>query len=171
MLRAFSPSPLTGRGPGGEVFRLVLAGPAMPNFLHVWQSYPHRAAVTRLGVLTDSARRDFFAGIDAFCLPSRTDSFGLVLPEAWANGKPVVAYRAGGPADLIRDGVDGFLVKCGDVAGLRARLRQLAADRQLARRMGEAGRERMATDFGWERSLRLVRETITSLLSSGRPPA
>jgi glycosyltransferase involved in cell wall biosynthesis len=145
----------------GECVRVVLAGPAMPNFLHFWQSFPHQSSVTRLGVLTDSQKRDFFAGIDAFCLPSRTDSFGLVLLEAWANDKPVVAYRAGGPADLIRDGVDGFLVKCGDVADLRAKLLQLATDRELARRMGEAGRQRVATDFGWERSLRLVREAVT----------
>lgn len=152
-------------------FRVTLAGPAMPNFLRFWQSYPHQPAITRLGVLTDSAKRDFFAGIDAFGLPSRTDSFGLVLLEAWANGKPVVAYRAGGPADLIRDGVDGFLVKCGDVAGLRARLLQLTRDPVLARRMGEAGRERVAADFGWERSLRLVRETVTSLSASPDRPA
>ncbi len=147
----------------GEDTRLVLAGPAMPNFLQFWQSFPHQAHVTRLGVLSDSAKRHFFAGIDAFCLPSRTDSFGLVLLEAWANGKPVVVYRAGGPADLVRDGVDGFVVKCGDVDELRAKLLQLAADRELAKQLGEAGRRRVATDFAWEPKLRLVRDTAVSL--------
>ena len=150
-----------------ETYRVVLAGPEMPNFLRFWQSYSSKDAVTRLGVLSEPAKRDFFAGIDAFCLPSRTDSFGLVLLEAWANGKPVVAYRAGGPADLIRDGIDGFLVRCGDVTELRAKLLQLAGDPELARRMGEAGRERVAAGFGWERSLRLVRDTIVSLTRRG----
>ena len=158
-------------GRGEDSFIPVLAGPAMPNFLHFWQSYAHQSSVTRLGVLTEPAKRDFFAGIDAFCLPSRTDSFGLVLLEAWANGKPVVAYRAGGPADLIRDGIDGFLVKCGDVTELRAKLLQLATNTELARKMGEAGRQRVATDFGWERSLRLVREVVTSLSASTPRPA
>jgi glycosyltransferase involved in cell wall biosynthesis len=148
----------------------VLAGPEMPNFTWAWNKFGPWENVTRLGVLSDSDKRDFFAGIDAFCLPSRTDSFGLVLLEAWANGKPVVAYRAGGPTDLIRDGVDGFLVTCGDVAELRAKLLQLETDRGMARKMGEAGRQRVATDFGWDRSLRLVRETVTSLSTSGRPP-
>ena len=89
--------------------------------------------------------------------------------EAWANGKPVVAYRAGGPADLIRDGVDGFLVTCGDVDELRAKLLQLATNPELARKMGEAGRERVRAEFGWERSLKLVREAVTSLSVAGRP--
>lgn len=157
------------RDEGGRAVRTILAGPTMPNFLQFWQSYPHQSNVTRLGVLTDSAKRDFFSGIDAFCLPSRTDSFGLVLLEAWANGKPVVVYRAGGPADLVRDGVDGFLVKCGDVGELRAKLLQLTTDRELSRKMGEAGRQRVATEFDWEHSLKLVRDTVTSLSLSASP--
>ncbi len=151
----------------GESLHTILAGPEMPIFTWVWNKFGPWESVTRLGVLSDAAKRDFFAGIDAFCLPSRTDSFGLVLLEAWANGKAVVAYRAGGPADLIRDGIDGFLVKCGDVAELRAKLLHLATDRELARHMGEAGRQRVATEFGWEDKLRLVRETAVSLVGRG----
>ena len=74
--------------------------------------------MVRLGLLTDAQKRDFFAGLDVFALPSRSDSFGLVLPEAWANGAPVVGYRAGGVAWVIRHEQDGLLVKCGDVEGL-----------------------------------------------------
>ena len=46
-----------------------------------------------------SKSRDFFAGIDFHALPSRCDSFGLVLLEAWINGKPNVAYAPAGPAN------------------------------------------------------------------------
>src|SRR5262249_34189396 len=92
----------------GLGFRVVLAGPEMPNFRTFWERFPTKQHVTRLGVLTDEAKRDFFAGIDVFALPSRTDSFGLVLLEAWANGKPNLVYRAGGPAELVRDGRDGL---------------------------------------------------------------
>ena len=146
---------------------VVLAGPEMPNFLQFWQSYTGKEHVTRLGVLSEEQKRDFYAGIDAFCLPSRTDSFGLVLLEAWANGKPVVAYRAGGPADLIRSGYDGYLVNCGDVSELAARLGDLATDPALVRKMGERGRERVATAFRWDDKLRLVRDTLSAVVHRG----
>ncbi len=147
---------------GGAKFRLVLAGPDMPNFRRAWQAFPAKHRVTRLGVLTDAGKRDFFAGIDVFALPSRTDSFGLVLLEAWANGKPNLCYRAGGPADLIRDGEDGLLVRCGDVEGLAAGLARLAADEGLRRRLGAVGRDRVGREFRWADKLELVREVCTS---------
>lgn len=145
--------------------KLVLAGPAMPNFERAWAECPHRDRVVRSGVLSDAAKRDFFAGIDVFALPSRTDSFGLVLLEAWANGKPVVAYRAGGPADLVNDGVDGFLARCGDASELAERLRQLAADPALRGKLGDAGRTRAFAEFLWPDKLRTVRDTLVDVTS------
>jgi glycosyltransferase involved in cell wall biosynthesis len=165
LLRAVAGLGEAGLNPTSPRPATILAGPEMPNFLQFWQTYPQKELVTRLGVLSDQQKRDFFAGIDAFCLPSRSDSFGLVLLEAWANGKPVVAYRAGGPADLVRDGVDGYLVKCGDVHELAERLGAMANDQEMCRKMGEAGRERVAAGFRWDDKLRLVRDTLVSLAS------
>ncbi len=142
--------------------RVVLAGPAMPNFERFWLSFQRKDLVTRLGPVSDSQKRDFYAGIDAFALPSRTDSFGLVLLEAWANAKPVIAYRAGGPADLIRDGIDGWLVPCGDVAALAGRLRECSAT------MGAAGLARVPVEFAWKPKLQLVRDAMASIIRSTR---
>ncbi len=142
----------------GGRFHVVLAGPEMPNFQRFWPKLGSTARVRRLGVLDDGQKRDFFAGLDVFALPSRWDSFGIVLLEAWANGAPNVAYRAGGPAWVIRHGQDGLLVKCGDVDGLAAALLRLAGDGELRRRLGEAGRERTRKEFDWEDKLRLVRQ-------------
>src|SRR5262245_671465 len=72
----------------GNHFVVVLAGPEMPNFLRSWHGFTPAGRVLRLGVLGERHKRDFFAGIDLFALPSRSDSFGLVLLEAWANGVP-----------------------------------------------------------------------------------
>src|SRR5206468_102144 len=111
----------------------------MPNFRAFWQQFaarhPERSRtdVVSLGPLTEAQKRDFFAGIDVFALPSRSDSFGLVLLEAWANGVPNVAYRAGGIADVIRPGIDGLLAPCGDVAGLAAALARLCGDEVVRR--------------------------------------
>ncbi|MCS6852751.1 MAG: glycosyltransferase family 4 protein [Gemmataceae bacterium] len=151
-----------GRGPG---WRLVLAGPEMPNFRRFWQNYPFRARVARLGVLSENQKRDFFAGIDLFALPSRSDAFGLVLLEAWANGKANVAYRAGGPAEVIRHGGDGWLVPCGDVPALADALDQLAADHDLRRRLGERGRQRIVSEFLWPDKLAQVRRVYQELIA------
>ncbi len=149
-----------GHRPG---VRLVLAGPEMPSFRRAWDHYPHRDCVVRLGVLTDAQKRDFFAGLDVFALPSRTDSFGLVLLEAWANGVPVVCYRAGGPADLVRDGVDGRLVACSDLAELAAAVEQVTPD------MGEAGRRRAFADFRWPDKLHVVAGRVRQLTTRPAP--
>jgi glycosyltransferase involved in cell wall biosynthesis len=58
----------------------------MPNVEQFWRSYCPAGRVRRLGVLDARQKQDFFAGLDVFALPSRSDSFGLVLLEAWANG-------------------------------------------------------------------------------------
>jgi glycosyltransferase involved in cell wall biosynthesis len=149
----------------GERFRVVLAGPEMPNFLSFWHNYRSKERVLRLGVLDAQQKRAFFAGLDVFALPSRSDSFGIVLLEAWANGVPNIGYRAGGVAWVIRDEIDGLLVRCGDVAGLAAALRRLANDAELRRRLGRAGWERTRTEFDWDEKCRLVRQICEELVS------
>jgi glycosyltransferase involved in cell wall biosynthesis len=153
----------------GVEFRVVLAGPEMTNFKSFWQTFGPKHRVTRLGVLTDAEKRDFFAGIDLFVLPSRSDSFGLVFLEAWTNAKPVVAYRAGGPADLVRDGVDGRLVPCGDVSGLSDAIVRLVREVDTRGALGRAGQARVMSEFRWEDKLKLVRDiTVDAVLEARR---
>lgn len=147
----------------GVKFRVVLAGPEMPNFQRFWRTFRSAGFVRRLGILNDPQKRDFFAAIDLFALPSRSDSFGLVLLEAWANGVPNLAYRAGGIADVIQHGRDGLLVPCGDLAALAEGLSQLIHDAEARGRLGCAGRERLKCDFRWENKLRRVRELYEEL--------
>ena len=146
----------------GKRFRLVLAGPEMPNFRHFWEGYPDAARVQRLGVLDEQQKRDFFAALDVFALPSRSDSFGIVLLEAWANGVANVGYRAGGVAGVIRHEEDGLLVRCGDIEGLAAALGQLSTDTNLRRQLGATGQERTLRVFRWEDKLALVRNVYAS---------
>lgn len=84
------------------------------------------------------------------CCPSRREGFGLVCAEAMAHGRPVVASAVGGLQELVVDGETGLLVPPRDPAALRAALDRLLADPDLRRRLGEAGRTRIAGLCGWE---------------------
>jgi glycosyltransferase involved in cell wall biosynthesis len=105
--------------------RLLLAGPEMPNFRRAWRAFADERRICNLGPLSEPEKRDFYTASDIFALPSRSDSFGLVLLEAWANAVPSVAYRAGGLAEVVRHGHDGLLVPCGAVADLAEAIAEL----------------------------------------------
>jgi glycosyltransferase involved in cell wall biosynthesis len=132
----------------------------MPNFRAFWHGFPMKSRVIRLGVVSDEARADFYAGIDAFALPSRTDSFGLVLLEAWANGKANLVYPAGGPAEIVRDGIDGLHARCGDVEDLAEKLGTLVASANLRRELGANGLTRTDREFRWQDKLERVRNIL-----------
>ncbi len=78
------------------------------------------AAVSFLG--TVERIEEVMRGCDVFVLPSDYEGFGLVVAEAMACGLPAVATRSGGPENIIRDGLDGFLVPTGDAGRLAARM-------------------------------------------------
>ena len=148
---------------GGRSVRVVLAGPEMVNFRTFWRDHRASGPVVRLGVLDDDQKRDFFAGIDVFALPSRSDSFGLVLLEAWANKVPNVAYAAGGVAEVIHHEGDGLLVRCGNIEALASALDRLVHDGGLRRLLGENGHARTGAEFAWGPKLDCVREVYESL--------
>jgi glycosyltransferase involved in cell wall biosynthesis len=147
---------------GSLRFRVVLAGSAMPSFTKFRTTFGSAAWVTELGPLSDSAKRDFFAGIDAFALPSRSDSFGLVFLEAWANHLPVIGYRAGGVVDVIRHKRDGLLVPPGDLAELKEALRLMVSDSDQRLTWGKAGAERLPSEFSWPDKLGIAERALTS---------
>jgi glycosyltransferase involved in cell wall biosynthesis len=84
---------------------------------------------------------------DIFALPSREEPFGLVLLEAMALEKPVVASDAGGPREIVVHGETGVLVPPDDCAALANALQTLIADDALRARFGQAGRARFLTHF------------------------
>ncbi|MFO0937028.1 MAG: glycosyltransferase family 4 protein [Gemmataceae bacterium] len=139
-------------------FRIVLAGPEMHNFRTFWSDYTRKDIVVQLGVLTDEQKRDFYAGIDAFALPSRSDSFGLVLLEAWANGKTNLVYRSGGPSELIQHERDGLIAV--DLPDLTKQLTRLISDTALRRTLGECGQSRLSGEFHWPDKLSIIRNAL-----------
>jgi glycosyltransferase involved in cell wall biosynthesis len=88
----------------------------------------------------------FWAGIDVFFLPSAFEALGTVLLDALARGIPVVATRAGGIPEVVRDGREALLAPVGDAPALARAIVRLRDDPDLARRLAAAGPER-ARDF------------------------
>ena len=79
----------------------------------------------------------------ALVLPSRSEGLGRVVVEAFCRGRGVVGSRVGGIPDLVTDGESGLLVPPGDAAALADALVRALSDRELAERLGAAGRERV----------------------------
>ena len=88
---------------------------------------------------------------DACVLPSLWEGLPLVVLEALARARPVVASRVGGIPEAVEDGVSGRLVPPGDPAALAAVLEDFHRRADAAMRLGQAGSERVLESFTWER--------------------
>lgn len=141
--------------------RLSLVGGVYGSEIQFRVGLERRVAELRLGdrVRLEGERRDaarLVATADVFALPSRRpEPFGMALVEAMALGRPVVATDAGGPREIVTDGVDGLLVPPGDPRALADAIAGLAADVEGSRRLGAAARAR-ARDFPIDAMVRQV---------------
>ncbi|MDQ4106272.1 MAG: glycosyltransferase family 4 protein [Actinomycetota bacterium] len=108
------------------------------------------------GRLSNEALADLYGRCAVFCLPAVVDSrgetegLGVVLIEAMSHGKPVVASRLGGIVDAVEDRETGLLVPPEKAETLADALLRVVEDKELAARLGEAGRERAKRLFSWE---------------------
>lgn len=93
-----------------------------------------------IGHLDGDALATAMASFDVFVHPGESETFGQTLQEAHASGVPVVATGRGGPLDLVRMGVDGWLYRPGDLDDLRMRVMDLTGDARKRRAFGAAGR-------------------------------
>ena len=107
----------------------------------------------------------WYRAFDAMILPSANEGTPVVVIEALAAGCPVVATSVGGVPDVVREGVDGFLVPPRDTEALAERLLRLAEDPELRARMGAAGRESVPSRYAVERLVGDVDDLYRSLLS------
>ena len=107
--------------------------------------------VTLHGALGPAAVAGLLADADIACLPSTQEGMPGAVMEAMASGLPVVGTAVNGIADLVDDGATGLLVAPRDPPALAAALERLLGDAPLRRRMGAAGRARVAGELSLER--------------------
>jgi starch synthase len=118
--------------------RLRISGP--PDAISLERSATVAATVEFLGPITMQRMPEVYRQASVFVFPSLSDGFGLVVPEAMASGLPVIVSDHTGAADLVTEGVDGFVVPAGDADALADRLQLLESDPDLVARMGAQAR-------------------------------
>jgi glycosyltransferase involved in cell wall biosynthesis len=123
-----------------------------------------KAAVTAVGldgqVLFTGFTTDVVGvmqAIDCLVLPAIIpETFGLVLCEAMAAGKPAIATTTGAQKEIIEDGVNGYLVPPGNPTALAEAIGRLGTHRERASRMGQAGRDAVLARFGPDSTVTVV---------------
>jgi glycosyltransferase involved in cell wall biosynthesis len=106
---------------------------------------------------------DAYGACDIYVLPSEYEAFGIVLLEAMASRRPVVAADVGGVSDVVVDGETGYLVRYGDRDAMRNALLRLLRDPDLRDRFGRAGRQRVEAYFTWDRVVDMLEEIYREL--------
>ncbi|NOG84882.1 MAG: glycosyltransferase family 1 protein [Candidatus Scalindua sp. SCAELEC01] len=117
--------------------------------------------VSLLGARTDIAEILFC--IDLFLLPSINEGFGIVLVEAMAMGKPIVATNVGGIPEIVKDGTTGILVSPKDDEALSSSIIKLHKNPGLALKMGQAGYRRAKRLFDIESTVLKYEELYLEL--------
>ncbi len=102
-----------------------------------------------LGDVSEEELPQVYRCADVFALPSIQEGQGIVLLEAQASGKPVVAFNVSGVAEAMRTGETGLLVKPADSEALADALLKLLSDTVLQEKMGVAGREFVRNELSW----------------------
>jgi glycosyltransferase involved in cell wall biosynthesis len=162
LLRAFSIARSTN---GNLRLKLVGRGPLETTLRSEAEQLGLSAAVEFLGPLSDEAVLEAYRSADIVCVPSLQEGQGIVALEAQACGAPVVATRAGGLAEAVRNRHTGLLVPVGDVEALASALSKLADDATLREVYG-CNAVRWARSFRWA-VLLSQQETLYASLQHG----
>jgi glycosyltransferase involved in cell wall biosynthesis len=127
-----------------------------------------RSRVTWTGFLEAGELRAAYHACDALVLPSMREAWGVVVQEALAAGRPVVASDVVGAArDLVEDGVNGRIFRCDDLNDLTAALEDVTDDRCIARYQAAAS-ARLAA---WRREVDVVSEVRRALRDAAALPS
>lgn len=129
--------------------RLIVVGTGDPNRLLGEMERHNVRGVEFAGYVSHQDKARYLASCDVICFPStRNESFGLVLTEAMASGKPIVASNIPGYASVLTHEREGLLVPPQDDVELAAGLIRLLGDSTERARLGEQGR-RTAAQYAW----------------------
>jgi glycosyltransferase involved in cell wall biosynthesis len=149
--------------------RVVGTGPELDALLALRAELGLGQSVSFLRHIPFDALAREYRDCALFCLPSRQEGFGIVLLEAMAAGRAVVACRAAAIPEVVPDGVAGQLVPPGDPAALADTLIGLLSDRARADRLGEAGARHVEAYDAPRVAEQFLATIEPALVGKGRP--
>jgi glycosyltransferase involved in cell wall biosynthesis len=137
---------------------LVISGP-MTNAAYAEKlkaaaaasGYADRIHILPPVVAESAEHRGLFAALDCFILPSRHEPFGIVVLEAWAAGKPVIASNVGGLGRLVKHEVNGLQIESGNTAQLIAAMQRIQADKELRQTTVQTAQKEIESTYTWSR--------------------
>ncbi len=106
----------------------------------------------------------YYRSFDIYVLPSRVEGFSVSLLEAGAAGVPSIAFDVGGNSEIIRDGINGYLIPDSDIARVSDRIIYLREHEDIRKNMGIAARRMISNEFGASRRAKNLQELYQGLL-------
>jgi len=131
-------------------FLIVGEGPLKNQLLSNLETANLSGNFTLLGNVKEDMLPAVYNCADIFALPSIQEGQGIVLLEAQASAKPVVAFDLGGVNEAVRNGETGLLVKRGSTDELANAMMKLLSDKALREKMGANGRRFVTENLTWD---------------------
>jgi phosphatidylinositol alpha-1,6-mannosyltransferase len=138
------------------IYLVVGEGPHRPQLEKLVRESGLEGQVVFAGFVPERELPSYYRAADVLVMPSREftaglpiEGFGIVYVEAAACGTPAIGGTGGGTEESIADGVTGFRVDPHDPEAIADAVMRVLEDRELAERLGRAGRERAVREFDW----------------------
>ena len=127
--------------PGTRLRMIGVDLKSVPRFIELLDEFDLRNAVISEGILPSSSDlHPYYEASKVLVMPSIYEGLPMVILEAFQRGMPCVATRAGGHPEVVRDGVNGFLVEKDDIENMAAKCVEMLTDDRSREKMGESAR-------------------------------
>jgi glycosyltransferase involved in cell wall biosynthesis len=121
------------------------------------------------GYLSEQELKEAYGTCDLFVLPSVWEVLPIAVLEAMSSGKPVVCTDAGGDREMVRDGVNGYVVPMRDSRALAEKVNLALSDADMRSRMGAASRRIAEEEFDWKLIAAQTKRVYEELLKERNP--
>ena len=131
-------------------------GPCKKSYIQLAQKLGVEDVVNFHGYVPLPNLFQYYKKAKLFVLPSRSESFGIVLAEAMACGLPIVATNVGAIPEVVKNGETGILVKPGDSSALSIAISKLLDNPQKRKEMGRRGTKIAKEKFNWDINIKKI---------------